>query len=265
MKPIPKLRDDLYLLRLEGTLYGALMARNLFKSNVTWSSYPFLPPTTASGFLAMLIEGERWIEGNGANPRILHHLLGWEDVWTLGAFPSSGQLSRKHFRAHLGDTFNYEAALWSAGQNQGKKLAVVEEFWTDAMAFLIISPDHAKLETLRGFVRGRIGPVAKKGCLSIAFDPGHQIASLKTKQAQGEEDVLGLIPIEEVGQMPLAAQLYRVPVSSRLEGRSMAWTTMNCLWATTREARFRDGVPILETGTWAISQRFMQSVCEALT
>jgi hypothetical protein len=260
MNPMPKLPDELYLLQLEGTLYGTLMARNLFKSNVTWSSYPFLPPTSASGFLTTLMEGERWIEGNSLDlqPRTLHHLSGWEDVWVLGAFPSLGHLSRKHFRSHLGSIYNYEAALWSAGQNEGKKLAVVEEFWTDGLTFFVVSPDQARLEKLRVLVRGKVGPVAKKGCLAIAFDNGRRMVSLRAGLAQGNESVLGLIPVEEVGQMPLNAQLHRVPVSSQIEDKVMVWQTVNCLWAITQGTRFREGVPVFQTDNQAISRQLLQ-------
>jgi len=264
MNPTLSLPDELYLLQLEGILYGTLMARNLFKSNVTWSSYPFLPPTTASGFLAALLEGERWIESNGLDlhPRALHHLSEWDDVWAVGAFPMSGQLSRKHLRAHLGDMFNYEATLWSAGQSQGKKLAVVEEFFTDSLTFLVVSSDQAKLEKLQLLVRGKVGPVAKKGCLAIAFDNRRCIALLRATIAQGSEKILGLIPVEEVGQMPLNAQLYRVSMSSQLEktNKTVRWQSVNCLWTITSGARFRSGVPVFQAGDQAISRQLLQWV-----
>ena len=259
MAPTPKLPNELYLLRLDATLYGALMARNLFKSNVTWSSYPFLPPTGASGFLASLVEGERWIEGNDLQlqPRALHHLLGWEDVWALGAFPLLGQMFRKHFRAHLGSMYNYEATLWSAGQNKGKKLAVVEEFWADDLIFLLVSPSQAKLETLQALVRGKVGPVAKKGCLAIAFGDS-PTTSLQAATSDGHESTIGLVPVEEVGQMPLNAQIYRVPVSSRLDGKTVTWQSANCLWTIKQAARFRGSVPIFRAADQAISRRLVE-------
>ena len=42
--------DVIWMLELRGTLLSALMARNALKSNVTWTSYPFIPPTGTSGF-----------------------------------------------------------------------------------------------------------------------------------------------------------------------------------------------------------------------
>jgi hypothetical protein len=228
---------------MRGVLLAPLMARNLYKSNVSWSSYPFLPPTTASGFLASLVEGERWYEGDFP-ARYLLHLAGWEDVWSLGAYPRDGNFSRLHFRAHVKDLFNYEAYIWSAGQGVGKKPATVEEFLTEQLHFVVVSPARQKLVNLHETLRGRLAAVAKKGSIQMGFRAEPEILQAEATSATGNERTLALVPVEEIGSFPREAQPYYVPLSAVSIGGQVQWHAHHCLWE--EDLRFRKGVQILK-------------------
>ena len=240
----------LYLLLLHATLLTPLMARNALKSNVTWSSYPFLPPTGASGCLAELVGNARWYEGNslGVDARRLHETPGYESSFALGAYPSRWQFSRRHFRAHLGSIFNYEAAVWSAGRNEGKKLAVVEEVLGDNITFVIAGLERSALEDLHGTTRGRLAPVAKKGSLHVGYPAQVDIIVLTPGKAKGDEEALALVPITEMGSLPqqelLPGQTLvgHVPVRSRLREGRMEWDVIPSIWE--EGLRFRADVPI---------------------
>jgi hypothetical protein len=266
--------SSLYLLALEGKLLGPLMARNTYKSNVTWTSYPFLPPTSASGFLVSLLTGERWYEGNHLLSRRLHELPEWEEVWAIGAYPSLGNFSQLHYRSHVGDEFNYEAVVWSVAQKgsttaKGKKLAIVEEYFTESLRFIVVSLSQQRLKALCEQIAGRIGPVAKKGCLQMAFTPQLAIACLQLAPATGNEIPLGIVPVEEVGQMSLNAQTYFVPLTSRdtrQAGKSagVSWRCAHCLWNVIPEGlRFRAGVPIylFDDSLYGISASLVTRIC----
>lgn len=57
-------------------------------------------------------------------------------MFALGVYPNYGQLSHRHFRAHLGPlSFNYEAYVCAVGRNEGKKLSVIEV--TDVLLFVV--------------------------------------------------------------------------------------------------------------------------------
>lgn len=245
--------EEMYLLRLRGVLLGTLMARNVYKSNVTWASYPFLPPTGASGFLASLLQGERWYESNHLEARRLHRLPCWEGMWALGAYPLLGNASKLHYRSHLGsDEFNYEATIWRAGPNVGKKLATVVEYLTDDLEFLVISPQAEKLELLQQHASGRLAPIGKKGCIQLSYDNHLASIHLTHANATGEESVLGIIPAEETGQMKLDATVpYFVPVSSeQTQGKKgkLEWRCIHCLWSNTQTGlQFRKGVQVYRT------------------
>lgn len=184
--------DTIYSLFLEGTLLAPLMARNALKSNVTWASYPFLPPTGASGCLAELVTRGRWHEGNtlDLDARRLEEVPGWEGVFALGAYPSEWQMSRRHFRSHLGSVFNYEGSVWNAGQNEGKKLAVVEETLADVLTFAVCAHEREPLLGLHRAIRGRLTRVAKKGSLQFSFSAAPNIIELRGRRATGDESAL---------------------------------------------------------------------------
>lgn len=242
--------DLLFVLLLRGTLLTPLMARNALKSNVTWSSYPFLPPTGAAGCLAEFVGQHRWHEGNslGLDARRLQDISGYESAFALGAYPHQSQISRRHFRSHLGSIFNYEATVWSAGQNEGKKPAVVEETLADAITFVVASQEREQLENLFYAARGRLGPLAKKGGLQIPYHPQPEIVELRRATAIGHEETLALMPVAEMGSLPkqllLPGQMlvHYVPFRSRLRGALMEWDIFPSTWE--EGMKFRAGISI---------------------
>lgn len=242
--------DIIYSLFLEGTLLTPLMARNALKSNVTWASYPFLPPTGASGCLAEVVAGGRWHEGNTLNleARRLEEVPGCEDVFALGAYPSEWQMSRRHFRSHLGSIFNYEGSVWSADQNEGKKLAVVEETLTDVLTFAVCSHERGPLLDLHRAVRGRLTRVAKKGSLQFSFSAGPDIIELRGRKATGDERALTVILVDEMGSLPQRRLspgqmlLYYTPMRSRSREGRVEWDVLPCVWE--EKMRLRAGVAV---------------------
>lgn len=244
------LDDVLYVLFLEGALLTPLMARQALKSNVTWSSYPFLPPTGASGCLAELVTGGRWHEGNSLelDARRLDQVHGYEGVFALGAYPSEWRASRRHFRSHLGSIFNYEAAVWSAGQNEGKKLAVVEEILADTLTFVVASHSPAPLATLHESVRGRLTALAKKGSLQLNYLAEPDLAKLNANAATGQELSLTMVLVAEMGSLPQRrARLDQIllqytPFRSRRNNGRMEWDVAPCIWE--ERLKLRPGVPV---------------------
>jgi hypothetical protein len=227
------------------------MARNALKSNVTWSSYPFLPPTGASGCLAELLGETRWYEGNtlGLYARRVEDLPGYEGVFALGAYPIQWQMSRRHFRSHLNSIFNYEATIWSAGRNKGKKLAIVEEVMAETLVFVVASHDRAKLQVLHKGARGRLAAVAKKGSIQFAYISEPEVMELQLNPATGQEGTLALMSASEMGSLPKRkflqgqALVHYVPVRSYLTAnKRMEWDIMPCVWD--EDLRFRPGVPL---------------------
>lgn len=242
--------DTIYSLFLEGTLLAPLMARNALKSNVTWASYPFLPPTGASGCLAELVIGGRWHEGNTLDleARRLENVPGCEGVFALGAYPTEWQMSRRHFRSHLGSLFNYEGSVWSADQNEGKKLAVVEETLADILTFAVCSHEREPLLGLHRAVRGRLTRVAKKGSLQFLFSAEADIIELRGRKATGHETALTVTLVEEMGSLPLRRLspgqmlLYYTPMRSRSQNGKVEWDVLPCIWE--EKMRLRAGVAI---------------------
>ncbi len=264
--------EVVFVLLLRGTLLTPLMARNALKSNVTWSSYPFLPPTSASGCLAELVGQRRWHEGNslGLDGRRLQEVPGYQDVFALGGYPSQGQMSRRHFRSHLGSIFNYEAAVWSAGRNEGKKLAVVEEMLADDLNFVVASNKHEPLIKLHRTVRGRLAPLAKKGSLQLRFFAEPEIFELSSATATGQEETVALMCVKEMGSLPQRplppgqALVHYVPTRSRVRESQMQWDVMPCIWE--ERMKFRAGISIFagqyERRSVGLSREVWDRICE---
>lgn len=235
--------DPVWALEMNGALLTPLMARNALKSNVTWSSYPFLPPTGASGFFADILTGPKWYEKNDNRIRHLHELPDHHGVYALGAFPDYGKTSRRHFRAHLGSlAFNYEAYVWSAKQGEGKKLAVIEEYLTEELRFILVAPEPAVLESLYLAIRGRVAPIAKKGCIQLEFSTKPVISQLTERVASGNETPMALLSANEVGAFPIGVLPYRVALRSEGSDRGVRWHTYDCLWDA--RIRFRSGTRV---------------------
>jgi len=236
--------DILWMLELQGTLLTPLMARNALKSNVTWSSYPFLPPTGASGFLADIVGETKWYEANNNQVRHLHELPEYHNVVALGAYPTGGQLSRRHFRAHIGSlSFNYEAYAWKAGRNEGKKLAVIEEYLAEELRFVVVAHDEESLRALHRMVRGRVARIAKKGLVQIEYTAYPCLTQFQRREADGKEEAIAVVPIQELGAFPIEALLYRVPIRSEGTSGGIRWHVQDVIWSR-YGLRFKQGIPI---------------------
>ena len=105
------MESDLSLLTLTAEPWGSFQLRNVHKTNVGWSAYPFLPPTTADGLLASVAGGERWTEGNFHPPRLLRAVQGFSGLAALGGYPINGRRTGPHFRAHVGTLMSYDGPL----------------------------------------------------------------------------------------------------------------------------------------------------------
>jgi hypothetical protein len=251
--------DDLWALELYGTLFTPLMARNALKSNVTWTSYPFVPPTSASGFFVDLLSGYKWYETNDNCVRHLHALPDYEGVFALGAYPSYGQMSKRHFRAHLGSlSFNYEAYVWSAGKNEGKKLAVIEEFLAEELRFVVVARESELLRRLHQSVRGRVAPIVKKGSVQLEFIAEPRLNLLRRQYANGKELTLTVMPFVEVGNLPRGLLPYLTPLRSKGGSKGVEWQAQYCAWD--QQLCFREGTQVYKNISTGISRSLLESI-----
>ena len=256
----PEIDDVIWMLELHGTLLSSLMARNALKSNVTWTSYPFIPPTGASGFFADVLGGIKWHEINDNCVRHLHQMPEYQGAFALGGYPTKqGQMSRRHFRNHLGDlNFNYEAYVWRGGQGFNKKLAVIEEFLTDELRFVIVSRDSKSLRRLYESVRGLVGPIAKKGSVQLEFFADPMITRLERNTATGSEQPMTLIPFMEIGNLPNGLLPYLVPLRSEGTPKGIRWHNQHCAWQ--HELQFREGTSIYNLEERGISHTLLKDI-----
>ena len=252
--------DVIWVLELRGTLLSSLMARNALKSNVTWTSYPFIPPTGTSGFFADVLGGMKWHEINDNCVRHLHQMSEYQGVFALGGYPTTpGQMSRHHFRNHLSDvTFNYEAYVWPAGRGFNKKLAVIEEFLTDELRFVIVARNPELLSRFHESVRGRVAPIAKKGSIQLEFSAEPIITRLGRDTATGTEQAMTVMPFMEIGNLPTGLLPYLVPLRSEGTPKGIRWHTQHCAWQ--HQLRFRNGTPIYGSEAGGISQSLLKDV-----
>ena len=252
--------DVIWMLELHGTLLSSLMARNALKSNVTWTSYPFIPPTSTSGFFADVLGGMKWYEINDNCVRHLHQMPDYRGVFALGGYPvNQGQMSRRHFRNHLGDiNFNYEAYVWPAGQGSNKKLAVIEEFLTDALRFVIVSRNSGSLRRFYESVRGLVAPIAKKSSVQLEFCAEPMITRLERNTATGTEQPMTVMPFMEIGNLPNGLLPYLVPLRSEGTPKGIRWHNQHCAWQ--HQLRFRDGTSIYGSEERGISQTLLKDI-----
>jgi hypothetical protein len=259
---------DLSLLTLSAEPWGSFQLRNVHKTNVGWSSYPFLPPTTADGLLASVVEGERWVEGNFHPPRSLRLLPGFSGLAVLGAYPAGGRHARAHFRAHVGALMSYEGPLWvppEKEQSAGKKPAMVEDYVCEELPFVVVGGREA-LERLWEGVIGRVAPFAKKSALHFRYEATPSIVDLRSAQATVDTRSLTALPMIELGTMPKHASPYLMPVKSRWEsnrsGRhEVTWSHLNCIWEPGVKVREGTSALVAEDGS-AISRSLLDAVLE---
>ncbi|MDE0042502.1 MAG: hypothetical protein OXT74_10740 [Candidatus Poribacteria bacterium] len=252
--------DVIWVLELRGILLSSLMARNALKSNVTWSSYPFIPPTGTSGFFADVLGGMKWYEINDNCVRHLHQMPECQGIFALGGYPvNQGQMSRRHFRNHLGDmSFNYEAYVWPAGRGHNKKLAVIEEFLADELRFVIVSRDSESLHRLYESIRGSIAPIAKKSSVQLEFSAEPMVTRLELDSASGAEQPMTVMPFMEIGNLPNGLLPYLVPLRSEGTSKGIRWHTQHCAWQY--DLRFRDGTSIYRLEERGISQTLLKDI-----
>ncbi len=258
---------DLHLLTLSAEPWGSFQLRNVHKTNVGWASYSFLPPTTADGLLASVVDGERWTEGNFHPPRSLRGLRGFSDLGTLGGYPVNGQSTRPHFRAHVGTLMSYDGPLWAppAGeQSAGKKPAMVEEYICDELRFFVVGEREA-LRALWERVVGRVSPFAKKSTLYFRYEEEPNLSALSSGEAPVSTESLVALPMMELGSMPRQAHPYLMPVKSKAErrrsGYEVTWSHLNSVWEL--GLRVREGTSVLLTDDGAgISKTLLDTILE---
>lgn len=258
-----------HLLTLYAEPWGGFQLRNVHKTNVGWSSYPFLPPTTANGLLASVATGERWMEGDFHPPRSLVSLEDLPGLVSLGGYPTGGWLSRPHFRAHVGTTdMSYDGPLWAppAGvQSAGKKPAMVEEYICETLTFFVLG-ERDVLERMWERCVGRVSPFAKKSVLHLPYEETPNIVALSPATASVSTESLAALPMIELGSMPKQAHPYLMPVRSKAERKrsgsyEVTWSHLNCVWES--GLMVREGTPVLLTEDgMGISRSLLNQILE---
>lgn len=256
--------EQLWLATMRAETSGPFMLRDNHKTNLGWSSYPFLPPTTADGILASLVVGQRWIEGDFAPARSLRLLPEYREVATLGAYPDFGCYCRRHFRSHVGAMFNYEGVAWSAGKNIGKKLATVEEYFAETLLFYLVAPDTNVLKKLIQLARGRVIPFGKKGSLHFPYQQSSEMILMTRELANINFEAIAAVPLPEIGTVG-KARPFLVPVrnESKVDKQkrySVTWFLDHCLWE--RGIRLRKGILVwkAEGKDMGFSALFLQRI-----
>ena len=259
---------SLSLLTLSAEPWGGFQLRNVHKTNVGWSSYPFLPPTTADGLLASIVEGERWTEGNFHPPRSLRALPDFSGLTVLGGYPAVGRHTSAHFRAHVGTLMSYEGPLWvppEKEQSAGKKPAMVEDYFCEELPFIVVGESNA-LERLWERIVGRVAPFAKKSTLYFRYEDTPNLTNLSVGTASTTTESLAALPMMELGSMPTQAHPYLMPVRSKSEEKrsgahEVTWSHVNCVWES--GLMVREGTPVLlaEDGG-GISRSLLEQISE---
>lgn len=207
-----------------------LLIRQVGKSNVQWFSYPFLPPTTFSGFVASLLaqQGDEiwhknYIEVNDNSPREVGLLF--PGVFSVGAYPEPGLVRRnRHYRQHLGDVYNYEEFAWAGN----KKLAVAESFWTPELRGFLLASESKPLEQLvqQQGILFRVMRLGKKGSVKVRLMDGPY--ELKPESVQ-DRIPSTVSPLEMLRRFPTDLEVLYVPMRKRA-GNPLAWEVYPCVF-----------------------------------
>jgi hypothetical protein len=210
-----------------------LLIRQVGKSNVQWFSYPFLPPTAFSGFVASLLAGEgdknwrkNYIELNDDQAREVGALF--SGVFSVGAYPDPPALVRRnrHYRQHLGDVYNYEASAWAGN----KKLAIAESCWTPELRGFLLAETEESLQRLspHSNLRFRIMRVGKKSVVKVESVNGPW--ELDLQQVQGIVPST-VAPLEMIRQFPRDLEVLYVPMRMRKQaGNKLVRETYPCVF-----------------------------------
>jgi hypothetical protein len=207
-----------------------LLIRQVGRSNVQWFSYPFLPPTAFSGFLASLLADEgnytwrkNYIEVNDDRAREIGALF--PGVFSVGAYPDPARVRRiRHYRQHLGDVYNYEASAWVGN----KKLAIAESCWTPELRGFLLAETEEPLQQLSRHpnLRFRIMRVGKKSVVKVKLVNGPWILTL--------QQVNGIVPstvapLEMIRQLPKDLEVLHVPMRNQ-RGNKLVRETYPCVF-----------------------------------
>ncbi len=209
-----------------------LLIRQVGKSNVQWFSYPFLPPTTFSGFIVSLLANEgdeawkkNYVEINDENTREVGAVF--PEVISVGAYPDPVLVRRSHhYRQHLGDIYNYEEFAWKSSKN--KKLAMAEAFWTPQLRGFLLASGPEALKSLKGrsdllFRSLRVG---KKGVVKVEAVIGPYELTLQSVQERVPSTIA---PLEMIKRFPKELELFHVPMR-RKEGTQLVRETYPCVF-----------------------------------
>ena len=208
-----------------------LLIRQVGKSNVQWFSYPFLPPTTFSGFVASLLDQQgsqtwhkNYIEVNDDSPREVG--LFFPGVFSVGAYPEPGLVRRnRHYRQHLGDVYNYEEFAWAGN----KKLAVAESFWTPELRGFLLASEFDPLKQLAQQLEGilfRVMRLGKKGSVKVRLIDGPY--ELKPESVQ-DRIPSTVSPLEMLRRFPTDLEVLYVPMRKRA-GNPLEWEVYPCVF-----------------------------------
>ncbi|MGH3088096.1 MAG: hypothetical protein ACRDSJ_12350 [Rubrobacteraceae bacterium] len=259
--------SGLWLLTLFAEPWGSFQLRDVHKTNVAWSSYPFLPPTTADGLLASVAGGQRWMEGNFHKPRSLRDLEWGGGLAALGGYPLEGDYARPHFRAHVNTLMSYDGPLWAPPKGQqsaGKKPAKVTDYLCERLRF-VVAGNKDGLEELWEKVIGRVSPFAKKSVLYLPYEQSPDISPLSSGEATTATESLTALPMVEMGSMPRNAHPYLTPVKSKAEskgkGYKVTWSHLNCIWEPGVKVRQGTSLFIADNGS-AISKSLLEAILE---
>jgi len=235
--------ETIWCLELRLQPLSELLIRQVGKSNVQWFSYPFLPPTTFSGFVASLLAEDRknYIELNDDQARELGELF--QGVFSVGAYPDPARVRRnRHYRQHLGDVYNYEASAWAGN----KKLAIAESCWTPELRGFLLSENTDRLQELSRHpnLRFRIMRVGKKSVVKVESVNGPWKLTLQQVQGIVPSTVA---PLEMVRQFPRDLEVLHVPMRKRA-GNKLARETYPCVFGQpiSGEAYVSDSVIVPE-------------------
>ncbi|MBM7623684.1 hypothetical protein [Sporohalobacter salinus] len=212
----------MYVMEIKLKPLSELLFRQMAKSNVEWFTYPFIPPTTMSGFIGELVGGEsliskKYVEINDGRFRTLP-----EGVYSLGGIPEIYE-KNKHFRQHYRakGTYNYESLVWEGN----KKLAQVEYFYSSKILAYLISENKEVLKRIEDKIKYKCNNIGKIGVVKIR---NTKVKKLK-KEEEYEGEVSTLFPVEIAKKYDLN-KMYEVPLFcySSSEDETINWGVIPC-------------------------------------
>jgi len=232
--------NALFCLELEITPISELLFRQVGKSNLQWFTYPFVPPTVFSGLLysALFRSNKDFIEVNDNKARQLQQK--YPDIIPMGAYPFLPEQSlyqtKKHYRQHLGDRYNYEGYIQQTKitstkgkkSNVGKKLAIVESLWTSPLRGFLLSYDKQHLVEVEENVKYKICRAGKKGVIKI---DNSKLYPLNEEHKDGAVSS-SITPVEVAIKLDAGTtlRLYHVPIKLQEMDGNLKWHVHPCFY-----------------------------------